>query len=193
VTIGGEERGAMAVQLELPSDGVVTRATFEALPTPAPGWAWELHDSRLELVHMPVSVWHWQIIMIVLEYWRRQGHEVAGEQYIADSGFLRGGTGRNNRVADGVVFRPDHRPRPRDTTHDPASIHAVVEAVSDRSEENDAVEKVAVYASLQIPHYWVVRGDAETEEIDGMVTMYELRDGGYEVVGHRLVSRLIAA
>jgi hypothetical protein len=50
--------------------------------------------------------------MIVLEYWRRQGHEVAGEQYIADSGFLRGGTGRNNRVADGVEFRPE-TPRPR--------------------------------------------------------------------------------
>jgi Uma2 family endonuclease len=182
----------MTIQLELPSDGVITRTTFDALPTPARGWAWELHHGRLELVHMPVSVWHWQIIMLVLEYWRRLGHTVAGEQYVADSGFVRGGTGRNNFVADGVVFRPDHRPRPRDTTHEPAVVHAIIEAVSDRSEENDAVAKVEVYASLGIPLYWIVRGDAESDEIDGMITMYELRDGAYEVVGHRLVSRLPA-
>jgi Uma2 family endonuclease len=182
----------MTIQLELPSDGVITRPTFEALPTPARGWVWELHNGRLELVHMPVSVWRWQIIMMVLEYWRRLGHEVAGEQYVADSGFVRGGTGRNNFVADGVVFRSGHRPRPRDTTHEPAVVHAIIEAVSDRSEENDAVAKVEVYASLGIPLYWIVRGDAEADEIDGMITMYELRDGAYEVVGHRLVSRLAA-
>jgi Uma2 family endonuclease len=180
----------LTVQLELPSDGVITRGTFETLPAPARGWAWELRDGRLKLVHTPVSVWQWQIIMMVLEYWRRTGHDVAGEQYVAESGFARGGTGRHNCVADGVVFRPGHRPRPRDTTHEAGVIHTVVEAVSDRSEENDVVEKVAIYASLGIPHYWVVRGDAETEEIDGMITMYELRDGAYEVAGHRLVSRL---
>jgi Uma2 family endonuclease len=182
----------MTIQLELPSDGVITRATFDALPTPARGWAWELHNGRLELVHMPVSVWHWQIIMMVLEYWRRLGHEVAGGQYIADSDFVRGGTGRNNRVADGVVFQPGHRPRPRDTTHDPSVVSAIVEAVSDRSEENDAEAKVEISASLGIQHYWIVRGDADSDEIDGMITMYELKDGAYEVVGHRLVSRLAA-
>jgi hypothetical protein len=52
------------------------------------------------------------------------------------------------------------------------------------------VEKAAIYASLGISHYWVVRGDAETDEIDGMITMYELRDGAYEVAGHWLASRL---
>jgi Uma2 family endonuclease len=182
----------MTTQLELPSDGVITRATFDALPTPARGWAWELHDGRLELVHMPVSVWHWQIIMMVLEYWRRRGHAVAGEQYVADSGFVRGGTGRNNLVADGVVFRSGHLPRPRDTTHEPAVLHAIIEAVSGRSEENDAGAKVEVYASLGVPVYWIVRGDAESDEIDGMITMYELKDRVYEVVGHRLVSRLAA-
>jgi Uma2 family endonuclease len=181
----------MTIQLELPSDGVITRTTFEALPTPARGWAWELHNGRLELVHMPVSVWHWQIIMMVLEYWRRMGHAVAGEQYVAESGFVRGGTGRNNVVADGVVFRSGHQPRPRDTTHDPATVQTIIEAVSDRSEENDAVTKVDIYASLGIPQYWIIRGDAEAEEIDGMITMYELREGAYEVAGHRLVSRLV--
>lgn len=70
-------------------------------------------------------------------------------------------------------------------------IHAVIEAVSDRSEENDAVARFDANAGLGIPHYWIVRGDAETETVDGMVTMYELRDGSYEVVGHRLVSRLV--
>lgn len=129
---------------------------------------------------------------MVLDHWRRLGHEVAGEQYVADSGFVRGGTGRNNCVADGVVFRTGHRPRPKDTTHKPGTIHAVVEAVSDRSEETDAVEKVAIYAGLGIPHYWVVRGDAGADQLDGMITKYELRDSGYEVTGHILASHLAA-
>lgn len=180
----------MATQLELPSDGLITRSTFEALPSPGRGWAWELRDGRLELVHMPVSFWHWQIISMVLAYWARLGHAVAGEQYVADSGFIRGGTGRNNFVADGVGFRAGHRPRPRDTTHDAADIHVVVEAVSDRSEENDATAKLTVYAALGIPHYWVVRGDADADDVDGMITMHELREGEYDVVAHRLVSRL---
>jgi hypothetical protein len=76
----------------------MTRATFDALPMPAQGWAWQLHNGRLKLVHKPVSVWHWQIIMMVLDYWRRLGHQEAGEQHVADSGFVRGGTGRNNSV-----------------------------------------------------------------------------------------------
>ena len=65
-----------------------------------------------------------------------------------------------------------------------------MEAVSDRSEENDAVAKFAVYAAPGIERYWIVRGDADADEVDGMVTMHELRDGAYEVSGHRLVSRL---
>jgi Uma2 family endonuclease len=182
----------VTIMIDLPSDGMITRATFEALPVPARGWAWELRDGRLELVYMPVTFWHWQIIMMVLEFWRKRGHEIAGEQYVADSGFARGGTGKNNFVADGVVFVHGHRPSPKAGTHDAAMIHAAIEAVSDRSEENDAVAKFEVYASLGIPHCWVVRGDAETETVDGMVTMYELRDGVYEVAGHRLVSRLDA-
>jgi Uma2 family endonuclease len=180
----------MTVMIDLPQDGMITRATFENLPEPARGWAWELRDGRLELAHMPVTVWHWQIIMLVLGYWQRLGHMVAGEQYVAESGFARGGTGRNNYVADGVVFVQGHRPQPKDSTHDAMNIFVVVEAVSDRSEENDAVAKFAAYAALGIPHYWIVRGDTEADEIDGMVTMHELRDGVYEVSGHRLVSKL---
>jgi hypothetical protein len=65
-----------------------------------------------------------------------------------------------------------------------------VEAVSDRSEENDAVAKFAVYAALGVENYWVVRGDADADAIDGMITMHELRGGVYEVTGHRLVSHL---
>jgi len=91
-----------------------------------------------------------------------------------------------------VVFVPGHRPVAKASTHDAAVIHVAIEAVSDRSEEDEVVAAFDAYAKLGIPHYWVVRGDAETETVDGMVTMYELRSGGYEVVGHRLVSRLEA-
>jgi hypothetical protein len=100
------------------------------------------------------------------------------------------GTGRNNCVADGVAFRAGLRPRPKDTTHDSSDILAAIDAVSDRSEEKDAVDELAIYASLGVTHYWVVRGDSDSEEIDGMITLYGLRDGVYEVAGHKLVSRL---
>jgi hypothetical protein len=76
------------------------------------------------------------------------------------------------------------------STHDAANINLVVEAVADRSEENDAVAKFDAYAALGVRHSWVVRGDVEAEEIDGMITMYVLRDGIDEVAGHRLVSKL---
>jgi Uma2 family endonuclease len=181
----------MTTQIDLPSDGLITRDAFAGLPTPTHGWAWELRSGRLELTYMPVTFWHWQVILAVLGYWRRRGHEVAGEQYVADSGFIRGGTGRNNYVADGVVFIVGHRPMPRETTHDAAVLRAVIEAVSNSSEEQDATHKLNVYAKLGITHYWIIRGDMNAEEVDGVVTQYELVDGEYEVRGQRLVSHLM--
>lgn len=183
----------MAAQFVLPSDGLITREAFAELPTPSHGWAWELRSGRLELTYMPVTFWHWQVILAVLEYWRRRGHQVAGEQYVADSGFIRGGAGRNNYVADGVVFTKGYRPKPRESTHDVAVLHAVIEAVSNDSEEQDATHKLQVYAKLGIPHYWIVRGDMNAEEVDGVVTQYDLINGEYEVTGQRLVSQLGAA
>lgn len=177
-------------RINLPGDGVITRAAFADLPTPSPRWAWELRSGRLSLTYMPVTFWHWQVILVVLEYWRRRGHEVAGEQYVADSGFVRGGSGRNNYVADGVVFQAGHRPSPRESTHDAGILHAVIEAVSNNSEEQDATHKLRVYAKLGIEHYWIIRGDVNAEDVDGVVTQYELVDGEYEVVGQRLISQL---
>jgi Uma2 family endonuclease len=128
----------------------------------------------------------------VLEYWRGLGHVVAGEQYVAESGFVRGGVGEHNLVADGVVFAAGYRPDKDEATQDAATIHAIVEAVSQDSEDRDAIEKLRVYATLGVPHYWIVRGNAETDEVDGLVTMYELSDGEYKLVGNRLVSQLSA-
>lgn len=180
----------MTAQIDLPSDGVNSRADFDALPRVPRGWAWELRSGHLELTHMPVTIWHWQIVLAVLEYWRRLGHAIAGEQYVADSGFARGGTGKNNLVADGVVFALGHRPAKDRSTHDAADIHAVIEAVSEDSEDHDAIEKLRVYASLGIAHYWIIRGDTQADEIDGFVTMYELAGGEYRLTGNRLASQL---
>jgi Uma2 family endonuclease len=182
----------MTAQIELPSDGVITRETFGDLPIPTRGWAWELRSGRLELTYRPVTFWHWQVVLVLLEYWRRREHQVAGEQYVADSGFVRGGTGRNNYVADGVAFISGYRPSPRESTHDAAVLHAVIEAVSSNSEEQDATHKLRVYAKLGIQHYWIVRGDINAEEIDGVVTQYELVNGEHEVVGQRLVTQIAA-
>lgn len=180
----------MTAQIDLPMTGIRTRDEFDRLPGVPRGWAWELRSGRLELTLMPVTVWHFRIVFMILEYWLRLGHEIAGEQYVADNGFMRGGTGKNNFVADGVVFARGHRPDKFSSTHDAADIHAVIEAVSQDSEERDACEKLRVYASLGISHYWIVRGDPESDEIDGFVSMYELTDGEYKLTGNRLVSQL---
>src|SRR5262249_33686084 len=124
------------------------------------------------------------------EYWRRLGHVIAGEQYVADSGFARGGTGKNNFVADGVVFSLGHQPPKDPSTHDAADIHAGIETDSGDNEDPDAIEKLRVYAALGIAHYWIIRGDTQAEGIDGLVTMYELVDGEYRLSANRLVSQL---
>jgi Uma2 family endonuclease len=180
----------MTARIDLPSDGMITRADFEALPRPVRGWAWELlAPGRLRLTHMPITVWHSRIVLTALEYWRGLGYEIAGEQYVADSGFVRGGDGRNSFVADGVVFAHGYSPAKDSSTHDGADIHTVIEAVSQDSEERDAREKLDVYASLGIQHYWIVRGDTGADTVDGLITMYELGDGEYKLVGNRLVSQ----
>ncbi|WP_194814029.1 Uma2 family endonuclease [Nocardia sp. XZ_19_385] len=181
----------MTAQIDLPMTGVRTRAEFDELPSVPRGWAWELRSGRLELTLMPVTFWHFRIVFMVLETWIRRGFEISGEQYVADSGFARGGTGKNNFVADGVVFRNGYRPAKNSTTHDSADIHAVIEAVSRDSEDHDAIEKLRIDAMLGIPHYWIIRGDAESDDIDGFATMYELVGGEYKLVGSRLVSQLI--
>ena len=177
----------------LPCDGIFTREDFDDLPALAQGWAWELRNGRLELVHMPVTLWHWKIILLVLGYWESLGHDVGGEQYVADSGFARGSTGKHNFVADGVVFLEDYQPEINSATQDAANIHVVVEAVSTGSEENAAVAKFKIYAQLGIEHYWIVRGDPETKQVDGLVSMYELHNGEYVLTGQRMASDLTAS
>jgi len=183
----------VTAQIDLPSDGIITLADFKALPRPARGWAWELHSGRLELKHMPVTGWHWLVVLAALEYWRGLGHAILGEQYVADSGFVRGGSGKNNFVADGVVFKLGHDPDPDLATRDAADVHAVIEAVSVESEARDAEEKMAVYAQLGVPHYWIIRRESPEIKKDGLISVFELADGEYRLVGHRLVSQLAGA
>ncbi|MFF2549745.1 Uma2 family endonuclease [Nocardia sp. NPDC058058] len=180
----------MPHHLDLPVAGVRTRAEFEALPSVPRGWAWELRAGRLELTLMPVTFWYSRALLGVLEFWRQLGYEIAGDQYIADSGFARGEAGQHNFVADGVVFRPGHQPRKHSTTHDPADLFAVVEAVSQEAQVHEAIDKLRVYAMLGIPHCWIVRGDHESEDLDGFVSMYELVGAEYKLTGSRLVSQL---
>ncbi|MGX1804427.1 Uma2 family endonuclease [Nocardia sp. NPDC055321] len=182
----------MLVQLDLPPSGVRTRAEFDSLPGLPRGWAWELRSGRLELTRMPVTFWYSRAVIDVLEFWRRFGYESAGDQYVADSGFARGDTGQHNFVADGVVFRPGHRPDKHSTTHDPAQIFAVIEAVSHDAQVRDAIDKLRVYAALGIPNYWIVRGDTTTEDMDGYISMYELVGAEYRLTGSRRVSELPA-
>lgn len=129
------------------------------------------------------------VVLAALDYWKALGHAVLGEQYVADSGFVRGQTGKHIFVADGVVFNAGYDPDPDLATHDAADIHAVIEAVSKASEERDAGEKLAVYATLGIPHYWIIRRRTEARK-DGIISTYELVDRAYKLTGTRLVSQL---
>lgn len=174
--------------LALPADGIFTRSAFDRLERPPDSWAWELRDGRLELTYMPVSFWHSRIMLLLISHWLKQGHEAATEQYVADSGFVEGGTGRNNRVADGVVFGEGHQPHPSESTHSAEVIHAVIEAVSSGSEERDSIDKLKTYAALGIPHYWIVREIGPP--IDGLISMYELRSGEYELTRTLAASQL---
>ncbi|WP_169814858.1 Uma2 family endonuclease [Nocardia crassostreae] len=182
----------MPEQLDLPMTGVRTRAEFDALPRVPRGWAWELRAGRLELTLMPVTFWYSRIVFHLLEYWRAHGYEVAGDQYVADTGFARGDPGHHNFVADGVVFRPEHRPAKHSTTHAPAHLHAVIEAVWQDAQVREAIDKLCVYATLGVPHCWIVRGDTGSDDLDGFVSMYELTGADYKLTGSRLVSELIA-
>ncbi|WP_344081972.1 Uma2 family endonuclease [Luedemannella helvata] len=175
--------------LPLPSDGALRRTDFDNLPEAPDGWAWELHDGVLELKPMPVSYWHAEIILMLLLHWRARGRKVAAEQRVADSGYVGGGTTRNNRVADGVVFIDGHVPAADDATHSPDVIDVIIEAVSSTSEDRDSVDKLALYAELGIRHYWIVR-QSPGEAIDGVVSMYDLVGGRYELVGTTLASAL---
>ena len=141
-----ESEVVMTVQINLPASGVRSQADFDNLPEVSPVGV-GIAIGPIELTLMPVTFWHFRIVMLVLEHWLRLGHEVAGEQYVADSGFARGETGRNNFVADGVVFESGYRPAKNSTTHDATNIHTVIEAVSAGSEDRDAVDKVRVYAA----------------------------------------------
>lgn len=175
---------------DLPSDGTITLADFAGLPEPPRGWAWELRSGQLELNHMPVLGWHWVVVLAALQHWKSLGHAVLGEQYVADSGFVRGGTGKNNFVADGVVFNLGHDPDLGTATHDAADITAVIEAVSTDSEERDAVKKYAAYAELGVRHYWIIRREPSQAQDDGTISMHELVNGAYKLTGTRLVSQL---
>lgn len=142
---------------------------------------------------MPVSYWHSMIIIMLLnDYWRNHGYRVATESYVGESGFVRGGTGRHCYVADGVVFRKGYRPRLSDATHDPGNLHVVIEAISPGREANDTVHKLKVYAELGIEHYWIVQEIEGAEEVDGVVSMYELKDGQYTLTAKKLASELVA-
>jgi Uma2 family endonuclease len=52
--------------------------------------------------------------------------------------------------------------------------------VSSGSEERDSIDKLKTYAALGIPHYWIVREIGP--DVDGLISMYELRYGEYELV-----------
>lgn len=180
----------MIQHLDLPVTGIRTRAEFEALPSVPRGWAWELRAGRLELSLMPVTFWYHRIVFSTLEVWKRLGYEITGNQYVADSGFARGSLGKNNFLADGIVFRPGHCPGKHSTSHDVAHIHAVVDAVCHDAQVHDAIDKLRVYAGLGVPHYWIIRGDSESEDLDGYISMYELTGGEYRLTGSHLVSQL---
>jgi len=52
--------------------------------------------------------------------------------------------------------------------------------VSSGSEQRDSIDKLKTYAALGIHHYWIVREIGP--QVDGLISMYELRGGEYELI-----------
>jgi hypothetical protein len=90
----------------------------------------------------------------------------------------------------GVAFGKAQSPQPNSRIHDGAELTAVIETVSSRGEETAAASKLEICAALGIRHFWAVRGVADAEDLDGMVTMYELHGDTYEIADQRLLSLL---
>ncbi|HXR73475.1 hypothetical protein [Actinocrinis sp.] len=87
-----------------------------------------------------------------------------------------------------MAFKLGHKPDLNIGTRAAADVWAVIEAVSNVSEERDAAEKFGAYAEPGIPNYWIIRRD--TVEDDGVISMHELVGGAYKITGTRLVSQL---
>lgn len=177
-------------EIDLPSGSEVTRNDFDTLPGVPRLWEWELRSGRLTLSHMLVTGWHSNVVMDTLAYWRRRGHEVCGRQYVADGAFLRGEVVGDHRVVDAVAFRLGHRPDFDANTHDAADIHVIIEVGSSRDDEREIAVKRRVFEKLGVPNYWIIRDTHPETDADGTVTMYELVNGVYKLVGTRLVSQL---
>jgi carbonic anhydrase/acetyltransferase-like protein (isoleucine patch superfamily) len=88
---------------------LITQDAFAGQPTAPRGRARQLRSGRLELTYMPVASWHWQVILRNANTGGDAAIRFAGEQCAADSGFIRGGMGRNNCVIAAVAFITGHR------------------------------------------------------------------------------------
>lgn len=177
-------------RLELPSDGLITRAVFEELPVPSGRWAWQLRSGRLELTHNAVTGWQWLTVVEALKHWQQRGHATAGDQYVADAAFMTGGAGGTILAVGGVAFKLGHSPMADADTHSAADVHAIIRAIPAVGDEHDAVEDRAVFARLGVPCYWIIRKESPDASEDGLISMYGLMDGAYSLVERRAVSQL---
>jgi Uma2 family endonuclease len=134
----------------------------------------ELVDGLLEEEEMP-SVLHETIVLwlgAILRPWVRRRHGLAtGSETKLAVGPRRG------RKPDLSAFLPPRLPAPSDTLVRVAP-HLVVEIASPRPRDvrRDRIDKLADYARVGIPYYWII--DPQLRSIE----VYELgRDGRYTV------------
>ncbi len=122
----------------------------------------ELIDGELLELEMPTDV-HERIIAVLsffLETWARRvnGGITLGSGYKVRISPKRG------VMPDLQFFRRDNIPRDQPQGLEVGRPDLVVEVISPRSARYDRVVKLAYYASIGVPEYWIVDVDARTVE-----------------------------
>jgi Uma2 family endonuclease len=150
----------MSITIDLPP-GPWTLADLGRVP--ATGHRVEIHEGNL-VIMSPVTFWHSDVSRRICNALIASGRTAAQEVGVK-------GSERDTRIADIAVFRV--RPLSDQAFWTPDQLEAVIEVVSDSSEDDDRVAKPRWYAAAGIPEYWRVERADETN--DAVIVYYDLR------------------
>jgi Uma2 family endonuclease len=178
----------MTTNLNLPP---IEDIDVEDLPTLPQGYGYELHEGNL-VIMTPSTFWHKEIASRLCDMLR-----AAGLRAYQDPGVL-GHRPRDNRLPDvGVVKELPAGKSKRSYSNLPGSAFLlVIEVVSSSSHFADYIEKMAWYAELNIPAYWIADLAPDGSDDDALVKVHRLAQADGKAVyvweRHLLLSELEA-
>jgi len=115
-----------------------------------------VEEEMPSLLHETVVTW---LLLLLAPYFRARGGLAAA------SGVKLAIRPRRGRMADVVCFGPGKRPEPRGVVKTAPDIVIEVVSPDPGDERRDRIEKPDDYASLGVPHYWLVDPEERSLEI----------------------------